>query len=87
MSLSSLISILNTATNGLLGVGFLIILWLIVYMRRRHITPTREAIVGASWATLVVSFPLRYLELINDWVFGVTIIISLAAIVMIINRE
>jgi hypothetical protein len=87
MSMSTVMGILYDGTDGLFGIAIVMLVWLVVYMRRRHVTPTREAVTGASWAAMVISFFVRYLELMNDWSFGVVIVILLGSIVMLINRE
>lgn len=87
MGLTEFLTIINDGTNGLFGVSILLFIALIVYARNRFIEPTKEGITGAAWAALLVSFFLRYLELINDWIFGVTIIVALGSIVMLINKE
>jgi hypothetical protein len=87
MGIETVMSILYEGTNGLIGIAIVMLIWLVVYIRRRHVTPTREAVVGASWAAMIIAFFIRYLDLMNDWSFGVVIVLLLGSIVMLINRE
>lgn len=87
MGLTELVTIINEATNYLFGVGIIVIVWLIIFSRRRNVTPTREAIVGASWITMLISVFMRVLGFINDWIFSICIVLWIGSIVMLINRE
>lgn len=87
MTWTTIATILYDGTYGLIGIAILILIWLALYIRRRHVTPTREAMVGASWGAMIVAILLRFLKLLNDWHLGITILILIITIVFIINRD
>lgn len=87
MSVETLVTILNDATGTLFGICVVVLIWLFVYVRRRNVTPTHEAITVASWAAFIISLPLRFLGLMNDWQLGIIIILCIGSIVLLNNRE
>jgi hypothetical protein len=82
-----LMTLINNATEGMFGIAILLIIWVVIYTRKRNITPTKEAIAGASWVIMLLAIPLRYLTLINDLILIICIVMGLGSIIILINRE
>jgi Na+/proline symporter len=85
--LATTLDLVNTASEGLLGVAILIIIFFIIFVRNRNTHPARESIVGGMHAVMILAIPLRFLHLIDDLTLGIIFVGWIGAIVMLTNRE
>lgn len=78
-----------TLVNGisLFGTAFLVCIWLIVYYRTRNTEGTRAAIAYASFFSTIISLFFGLLEIIPDFMVGVMVILMIASLLGLINRE
>lgn len=75
----------NTLSEGLFGVSILILIWTIIFFRQST-ENNRDKIVAANFITLVVAMLFAYIDIINDFTFGVTIFLLLGSIALMYLR-
>lgn len=69
----------NELSDGLLGTFILITIWLIVYYANRNGT-TGEAIVSASWTTLIVALLLALVGIVNSVELGTCVALAVLSL-------
>lgn len=81
----SVIGSFNQATDGLLFITLLSIIWIIIYMKNKD-EPLREAVGGASFITSIIAFLFAVLGWIDGRTFMITFIILAGSLVLLINK-
>lgn len=76
----------NEITGGLFGVFFLLLVFGVVYFFNRG-EPTREAMVGATFVTMISAIFGFYIGFITDYHLGFAIVAFIGSLVMLINRQ
>jgi hypothetical protein len=76
----------NEITNGLFGIFILVMTFGIVYYFSRN-QPVREAMVAASFVTMIVSIFGALLGFVQDEHVGMTIVVFIGSLAMLINRK
>lgn len=76
----------NELTGYWTGVFMLVLVFGIVYFMLRG-EPTREGLVGALFATMIVAIIGRVIGLVQDIHLGVVVVLFLGSLAMLINRS
>jgi len=72
----------NSLTNGFLGFGFLIIVFLVSFLSAKTYSYDR-AFGFASFLTLISAILMRFLKLINDGILALSVILLVFSIILL----
>ena len=80
-NITSLLGVVDGFTGGLLGIG----IWLIILFGSLLMTSNfgmKDSLIASSFILMITSFFLKYLNLIGDYLFWITPIMFLAALII-----
>jgi len=70
----------NSVTDGIMGYGFLIVLFAVMFLRFHGFRETQAALVGAAFFTFFVATTFRVIGWINDYAFYISVIVLIGSI-------
>ena len=76
----------NSLTNGFLGAGFLIIIFMVSFLSTKTFSYER-AFGFSSFLTMISAILLRFLNLINDWILALTVILLVFSIILLTKER
>lgn len=83
---ANLLSCMNEITLGLFSVAILFGIFLVIYFRNRTSAP-KEALVGASWITLMVAVLLRVGGMLDDVYLGMCFVLAIGSLALLVLRR
>jgi len=75
----------NSMTEGFLGAGFLIIIFMVSFLSTKNYSYER-AFAFSSFLTMISAVLLRFMQLINDWTLALSVILLVFSVIML-TRE
>lgn len=85
-SISSVLNGVNDLTGGLFGVFFLIMIFGIVFFMNKA-DHSREAIVGATFVTMMAAILGFYIGFIQDYHLGISVVAFIGSLAMLLNKN
>jgi len=76
----------NSMTGGFLGLGFLIIIFMVSFLSTKSFTYER-AFGFSAFLTMVSAVLLRFMSLINDTILAIFVVILVVAIIFLMKER
>ena len=76
----------NYLTDGFLGAGFLIIIFMVSFLSTKTFTYER-AFAFSSFLTMISAILLRFMSLINDWILSLTVILLVFSVILLMRER
>lgn len=76
----------NTLVNGMLGMGILIIVFMVSFLSAKSYSYER-AFGFSSFLTMISAILLRFMNLITDWMLSIAIIMTGGAIILLMRER